>query len=58
MNALRKAVRDYLKLRRGLGFKLEVAEVRLGQFLEFLRAKKTSRITTKLAMEFATQAAH
>jgi len=58
MNALRKAVRDYLQLRRGLGFKLAVAEVRLGQFLEFLQARKTSRITTKLALEFATQAPH
>ena len=58
MNPLRKAVRDYLKLRRGLGFKLAVTEIRLGQFLEFLRAKKTSRITTKLALEFATQGAH
>jgi integrase/recombinase XerD len=58
MNPLRKAVRDYLKLRRGLGFKLAVTEIRLGQFLEFLQAKKTSRITTKLALEFATQGAH
>ena len=32
MNPLRKSVRDYLRLRRGLGFKLGVAEVRLGQF--------------------------
>jgi integrase len=55
MKALRQAVRDYLQLRRGLGFKLDVAEIRLGQFLEFLQAKKTSRITTKLALEFATQ---
>jgi len=58
MNALRKAVRDYLQLRRGLGFKLDVAEIRLGQFLEFLQAKKASRITTKLALEFATQKPH
>lgn len=55
MKALRKSVRDYLQLRRGLGFKLDVAEVRLGEFLEFLQAKKTSHITTKLALEFATQ---
>jgi len=55
MKALRQSVRDYLQLRRGLGFKLNVAEARLGQFLEFLKAKKSSRITTKLALEFATQ---
>lgn len=58
MKSLRKSVRDYLQLRRGLGFKLNVAEVRLGQFLEFLKAKKSSRITTKLALQFATQAPH
>lgn len=58
MKALRKSVRDYLQLRRGLGFKLNVAEVRLDEFLEFLQAKKTCRITTKLALEFATQKSH
>ncbi len=55
MKALRKAVRNYIELRRGLGYKLEVAEVRLGQFVDFMQAKKTSRITAKLALEFATQ---
>lgn len=58
MKALRKSVRDYLQLRRGLGFKLDVAEVRLGQFLKFLQAKRTTRITTKLALAFATQNPH
>lgn len=58
MKALRKSVREYLQLRRGLGYKLDVAEVRLGQFLRFLKAKKRSRITTKLALEFATQKPH
>jgi len=58
MKTLRQAVRDYLQLRRGLGFKLDVAEIHLGQFLEFLQTKNTSRITTKLALEFATQKTH
>ena len=58
MKALRRAVHGYLQLRRGLGFKLESAEICLGQFLEFLQAKKASRITTKMALEFATQKPH
>lgn len=57
MKGLRKAVGNYIKLRRGLGYKLEIAEVRLGQFIDFLQIKKTSQITTKLALEFATQSA-
>lgn len=55
MKALRKATSNYIKLRRGLGYKLAVAEVRLGQFVDFMQEKKTSRITTKLALEFSTQ---
>jgi len=54
MNPLSKAVDDYLELRRGLGFKLERNESRLRQFLSFLKARKAKRITTQLALEFAT----
>ena len=49
MKALRKAVCNYIKLRRGMGYKLEIAEVRLGQFVDFMQAKKAFRITAKLA---------
>jgi len=55
MNILRKAAADYFKLRRGLGFKLERNETRLRQFLTFLEERKTLRITTQLALQFATQ---
>lgn len=55
MKALRKAVSNYIELRRGLGFKLGVAELRLGQFVDFMQENKTSRITTKLALEFSTR---
>jgi integrase/recombinase XerD len=55
MKALRKAVCNYLQLRRGMGYKMGVAEIRLGQFVDFMQTKKASQITTKLALEFATQ---
>lgn len=55
MNALRKAAADYLALRRSLGFKLGRAETRLRQFLAFMEERRKRRITTALAIEFATQ---
>jgi len=58
MKKLRKAVRDYLALRRALGFKLERAEVGLSDFVSFLEGQGTSHITTERALEWATQPAH
>lgn len=55
MNSLHKAVDDYLELRRGLGFKLREYGVCLRELVSFLESKGSSRITTKLALEFATQ---
>jgi integrase/recombinase XerD len=55
MNPLHKAVDDYLELRRGLGFKLREYDVCLRELVSFLESKGSSRITTKLALEFATQ---
>lgn len=55
MKILRKAVADYLALRRSLGFKLENEERGLGYFLSFLEEKGAARITTALALQFATQ---
>ena len=55
MNPLGRAVEGYLQLQRGLGFKMDRNETRLRQFLGFMAAKKASRITTALALEFATQ---
>jgi integrase/recombinase XerD len=55
MNPLHKAVDDYLELRRGLGFKLREYGVCLRELVSFLESKGSSRITTKLALEFATQ---
>jgi len=55
MKVLRKAVDDYLELRRGLGFKLGRHETRVRQFIAFLERRKRTRITTQLALEFATE---
>lgn len=53
MKALDVAVNEYLELRRGLGFKLVNHEPCLRQFVTFLERKKTTRITTALAVQFA-----
>jgi integrase len=58
MKKLRKAVRDYLALRRALGFKLERAEVGLLDFVSFLERQGASHITTERALAWATQPAH
>ncbi len=55
MNRLRKAVRDYLTMRRGLGFKLVRHEAGLQEFVSFLARKRSPHITVKLALEWATQ---
>ncbi len=39
MNTLREAVHDYLALRRGLGFKLRIARVRLPALIRPARAR-------------------
>ncbi|MGA3006926.1 MAG: tyrosine-type recombinase/integrase [Opitutaceae bacterium] len=49
---------DYLALRRSLGFKLREYGVCLHEFISFLKAKKAPRITTRLALEYATQRKH
>ena len=58
MRSLRAAVDDYLSLRRGLGFKLLRHERCLREFASFLKEKGTSRISTQLALEFATRHPH
>jgi integrase/recombinase XerD len=53
MNVLKKHLRDYLELRRALGFELGRVESRLRGFLAFMKIKRAGQITTKLAIEFA-----
>lgn len=54
MRTLGKALDDYLELRRALGFKLQTEAFYLGKLLVFLKEKRCARITTALALEFAT----
>lgn len=58
MSTIRKAVEDYLALRRGLGFKLYQEGLWLEQLVSFLESRRSRRITTALALEWATQPAH
>lgn len=53
MNVLKKHLRDYLEMRRGLGFELGRVESRLRHFIVFMKKKRARRISTKLALEFA-----
>ena len=55
MNTLHQALTEYLKLRRAFGYKLDRLETRLRRFLSFLDGKGTSRITTAMALQFATE---
>ncbi len=58
MKSLRQAVREYLDLRRGLGFKLKKHEGFLSEFVAFLAQHKASHITAELALQWATQHRH
>lgn len=58
MKVLQKHLRDYLQLRRGLGFELERVESRLRNFLAFMERKRARQITTALALEFALRPDH
>ena len=58
MNPLPKAVRDYLTMRRGLGFKLVRHEADLREFVTFLGRKRCAHITVNLALEWVTQDAN
>jgi integrase/recombinase XerD len=53
MNTLRKAMQDYLIMRRALGFKLHDAGVALQDFVSFLERKRRSHITSRLALQWA-----
>ncbi len=55
MTPLHQAVKDYLALRRSLGFKLKEYGECLREFVSFLKENGASHITNKLAVEYATQ---
>jgi len=54
MITLDHEVADYLALRRGLGYKLEMHGRLLPQFVEFLQQRDATVITTELALKWAT----
>jgi integrase/recombinase XerD len=55
MSSLRKAVEDYLILRRSLGFKLRAMGTALRHFVSFMEQEGTCTITTNLALRWAMQ---
>jgi len=55
MNTLRESVKEYLSMRRALGFKLLDAEPRLLDFVTFMEQHQASYITQQLALAWAQQ---
>lgn len=53
MNQLKKAVRDYVQMRRSLGYKLKKAPGLLSDFASFLEEQGATHITIPLALEWA-----
>src|SRR5450631_4119547 len=51
---LRAALADYLRIRRALGYKLTKDERALRNFVAFLEACGAARVTTELALDWAT----
>lgn len=57
MTPLRRAVEEYVALRRALGFKLRRLAENLPHFATFMEERAAPYITTELALEWATQPA-
>ncbi|MGA8876867.1 MAG: hypothetical protein WB555_15125, partial [Candidatus Korobacteraceae bacterium] len=55
MTSWRKAVEDYVDMRRSLGFRLQDAKAGLIKFASFLEQHHATRITISLSMEWAQQ---
>lgn len=55
MNTLRQALKEYLSLRRSLGFKLREAGKGLHDFVTFIEQHRASYITQALALAWAQQ---
>jgi len=58
MKTFREAIQDYLTLRRGLGFKLKKHSRMLEEFASFLEHAGALCITSRLALQWATQPEH
>jgi integrase len=57
MSAIRRAVDQYLAMRRRLGFKLELHEFLLRSFAAYLEQQRARHVTTALALHWAQQPA-
>jgi integrase/recombinase XerD len=55
MSPLRRSMQEYLAMRRGLGFKLHEAGLRLESFVSFMEQRRARRITRSLALDWAQQ---
>jgi len=55
MISLSKSVKEYLCMRRRLGFKLKNTECILNQFTVYMKQQKAFHITSELALAFATK---
>ena len=55
MSTLYDSARAYVAMRRSLGFKLRRHDLQMRQLVAFLNERKARRITTKLALDFATR---
>jgi integrase/recombinase XerD len=55
MNTLTEAIQDYVSMRQSLGFKFVQDEYLLKDFAAFMDARGAPRVTTELAMQWATQ---
>ncbi len=55
MNTLSEAAKEYLAIRRALGFKLLQTGRSLPQFVRFLEHEDTSFITTQLALRWVQE---
>lgn len=53
MGSLRQSMEEYLAMRRGLGFKLHEAGLRLKDFVSFMEERREPRITNALALSWA-----
>jgi integrase len=56
MSALRRALKRYLRMRRGVGYRYNTEARHLDEFVAFMEAAQATVITRKLAMDWITQA--
>jgi integrase len=54
MTGLRSAIKRYVSMRQGLGYKYRDQARDLSDFVSFMEARKATTITTKLALAWAT----